>query len=624
MMQQHWRPAIFKSLKLAMIFASLVSTTCFAQVGNDKALKLSFADTDVSVALKGLTLKTNANIVYSNQTKIPITLNVAVNTVEDALRSITSAAGLSYRRVGDVYVVAAAKDMRQALEPYMYRSRFTPKGVAPSVIAKLFTDNLPHANVQEQGDYVSVTAVPQDINLASDLLKEAEVRASLMKAGDRVLAVKYVKPEDVVKLSAAMFKDLKVVAVGDGSATGANSVMVTGPVGEIDRLAKVIAEIDEPTQPKTLIDYQVYNLRFTSAPAVKAFLKEASPNVEVVIAPEPYAPLKPKFETISGASVGQSSNSGSGGGSGGNQQQSQGGQGGQTQTQKPYKEGDFATTIVLKGPSDEVRNSLRLLEQLDVRPKQLMIEVRVVETSPDMSEQLGFRWSWTRFGFYEAAAGTAVSAGAGGIGNDFTTFNTRPLSFGQLSRVPFSFQAFLDAQILSKEAKLLASPSISVIDNNDATIFIGDTIRARVSQASGLGGQTVEIMEFPVGIILLVRPRINADGVITMRVNPVISTVTALDPNNVPQTSTREADTTVMCRDGETIVIGGLIRDEFSKIVQAVPFLSDLPIVGQLFRNRSTTRRRTDVLVTITPRIVDLDRLPPLPAEAVKKAGDKL
>ncbi|MBA3727379.1 MAG: type II and III secretion system protein [Armatimonadetes bacterium] len=239
--------------------------------------------------------------------------------------------------------------------------------------------------------------------------------------------------------------------------------------------------------------------------------------------------------------------------------------------------------------------ALALLAQVDVKPQQVMVEVQVLDVSPERLEELGLRWSWSPFQFFEAPPGTLLSA--------FGT-STRPAGLGSFSRLPWDVTSILSALITSKEAKLLAKPRVAVLDGDEANIFIGDTIRARIAQAGGLGQQTIEIVEFPVGIILLLRPRVNADGNITMRVHPVVSTVTAVDNNNVPQTSAREAETTVMIKDGETMVIGGLIREEHTKIMREVPLLSQLPIVGDLFRHRTTNKRKSEIMVFITPRIV--------------------
>jgi type II secretory pathway component GspD/PulD (secretin) len=163
----------------------------------------------------------------------------------------------------------------------------------------------------------------------------------------------------------------------------------------------------------------------------------------------------------------------------------------------------------------------------------------------------------------------------------------------------------LNAQVISREAKILATPSVQVIDNENANIFIGDTVRARISTAGALGTQNIQIVEFPIGIILLIRPRVNADGDVTLRVHPVVSTITSVDSDNVPQTSTREAETTLVVKNGETIVLGGLIRDEMTKTITEVPLLSKLPLIGELFRNTTRSGRKSEILVFITPKIAD-------------------
>jgi len=234
-----------------------------------------------------------------------------------------------------------------------------------------------------------------------------------------------------------------------------------------------------------------------------------------------------------------------------------------------------------------------------------MVEVQVIDTTPELTDKLGIKWDWKPFNFWEAKPGTGLT--------DAFKGTTRSVGFGQFSRLPWNFNALLDAMVVKKEAKILAKPSVMVIDGDESNVFIGDTIRARLAQAGGLGTQTIEIAEFPVGIILLFRPRINVDGNITMRVHPVVSTITSIDDDNIPQTSTREAETTVLIKDGDTVVIGGLIRDEMTKTVTEVPFLSRLPIVGELFRSRSTNKRKSEIVVLITPHLVrDAELVKPL------------
>jgi type II secretory pathway component GspD/PulD (secretin) len=234
----------------------------------------------------------------------------------------------------------------------------------------------------------------------------------------------------------------------------------------------------------------------------------------------------------------------------------------------------------------------------------MMIEAKVVETNPSVAEELGIKWSWTRFGMYEARSGTQIDTGASGIGGDFTNFVTKNVGPGVFSRVPFSFQGVLSAMITNRQAKLLANPQISVINDQDASIFIGDTLRFQsLATSSPTTGSQFTVVEVPVGIILLCHPRINGDDDITMRLHPVVSTVTAL-VNGLPQTSAREAETVVRVKDGDTLVIGGLIRDEDIREMQKIPLLGDLPVIGHLFRNNSRQHRRTEVMVVITVRLM--------------------
>ena len=119
-----------------------------------------------------------------------------------------------------------------------------------------------------------------------------------------------------------------------------------------------------------------------------------------------------------------------------------------------------------------------------------------------------------------------------------------------------------------------------------------------------MGAANNTVQEFPVGIVMLLRPRVNGDGHITMRIHPVVSSIISVAANGLPQTSEREADTTVVTKDGETIVIGGLIRDEDTKTVTEVPFLAQLPLIGELFRSTTRDKKRKEVLIFITTHIV--------------------
>ena len=210
--------------------------------------------------------------------------------------------------------------------------------------------------------------------------------------------------------------------------------------------------------------------------------------------------------------------------------------------------------------------------------------------------------------FYDVAPGTAIAAAQGEI--NLTSGSTVGVGPSGFSRTPFNFAATLNAMVSNQTAKLLATPSLQVIDNDQGSIFIGNTIAVELSSVGSLGATSQSIVQFPVGIILLVSPRILPSGDVIMHVDPVVSTVSSINSDGIPQTAAREAETTMEVHDGETVVLGGLIQDQDSKTITQIPLLSSLPIVGELFKNRTTTHSRTDILVSITPHIVKRNKTP--------------
>lgn len=594
---------------LQLLAGVVLAPMAFAQGGSTGPIRMVFSDTNVASVLKAIATRTGANIVYAGKDKTPITINVTVSTVEQAVQTATSAAGLSFRRVNSFYVVAPADQMRQALEPYGQRVRFAvPEGSAEMIVASV-REAFPHATVQVLGGEIVFRGLAEDVAEARPFIERMGSMSGQTQMSTEIVPTGSVDPAELEKVVGNVSKDVKVSAV-KGDKGGPAAVALIGPRNQVVAAREVVERIvmNRPADPNV---FEVYEIRYSNANTLVEFLGKTMKEVEAFVAPETFSPSRAAFQPIGAQAVSAAGNSISGGGSGGSASGG-GGQGGSAEggeggggdlkdPNRPVRKGDRAKRIVLRGPKAQVAQAVKLLQTVDLKPKQVMVEVQVVETSPNLSEELGFDFSWTPYRLFEVPSGTP-SSGVDGI--DLTDFTTNPVGMGQWSTAPWSIASMLKAKTVKGEAKMLANPKVQVIDNDGASIFIGDTLRVQVAQAGALGAQTVEIREFPVGIILLINPRINADGNITMHVNPVVSSISGMGPNNIPQTSSREAETTVMVKDGETIVLGGLIRDEYSKTITSVPLLSQLPLVGELFKNRSTNKRRTDVVVTITPRIV--------------------
>ncbi len=245
--------------------------------------------------------------------------------------------------------------------------------------------------------------------------------------------------------------------------------------------------------------------------------------------------------------------------------------------------------LVMKGSRDSVEQAITLLKTIDIRRPQVVIEVVVSELGSEASRELGLTWGWNTISLKEAPA-------KGGI------------KFGKFTRDGMNFEAVLSAMETDGRAKLLAKPSLAVVDGGHGSILIGDRIMfPKLIGYSQYGTPIYDKEEEKVGIYLQVAPVITDDGYITMTVYPQVSVVKSYlktQAGDYPQISTRETKTTVRLKESERLAIGGLIRDDEISTITKIPLLGDLPILKNLFRHKSTHTQRDEIVIFLTPKIL--------------------
>lgn len=245
-------------------------------------------------------------------------------------------------------------------------------------------------------------------------------------------------------------------------------------------------------------------------------------------------------------------------------------------------------TIVLRGPQDVVEQALALAAELDRPRPQVSIEVTIHDISDSALRELGLNWSY----------GTVT----------INETSPRGINFGSFTRTPLSFQAVIKALEKQDKAQLLASPNISVLDGERAFILIGDRINFPVLVGYTQANTPIFSREEQrVGIYLQVAVSVSADGTITLTLYPQVSTVTGyLEVNGAsyPQISTREAQTTLRLKSDEMVIMGGLLKSEEVRQVEEVPILSKIPVLGELFRRRKSTKSASQVIISIKPKLI--------------------
>jgi len=273
--------------------------------------------------------------------------------------------------------------------------------------------------------------------------------------------------------------------------------------------------------------------------------------------------------------------------------------------------------LILTDSTAGLESAARLIKSLDRRPKQVSIEVKLLEVSLESEFSLGIQWNANATTPDAALPGgalpltvadhsqTNIRAGfdAPALGASYGT-----LVIGKLMGNS-QINAVISAAAKKGKVKVLSDPKITTVNNKEANINVTDQTpydQQTVTIVNGQNSIAHSYQNVTTGITLKVTPTINQDGLIAMHLVPSVIQLSGV-PNGVapPPTATRNTDTNVIVRNGETIVIGGLIQDSQADTVYKVPLLGDIPLLGWLFKKKSTSRSRKELLIFVTPRVLE-------------------
>lgn len=241
------------------------------------------------------------------------------------------------------------------------------------------------------------------------------------------------------------------------------------------------------------------------------------------------------------------------------------------------------------------------IKKLDVSVPQVVIEAEIIDTTKQLVDTLGMQWSSSLY--------TLTLAGRDNLAFPFQAWKNRDavtrITTGGIN--PVSTAATLQLLITDKKTKVLARPRILTLSNESAEIKItgNDAVGSITVQNTELGTSTTSAERYEVGVTLKVTPSVNVNtGEITMVLEPKVSSVEASNISGFFDPQERSAKVTVALKDGETVVIGGLVRKDFSDTRRKLPILGDIPFAGALFRHKSVDDKDRELLVFITPHVV--------------------
>ena len=273
---------------------------------------------------------------------------------------------------------------------------------------------------------------------------------------------------------------------------------------------------------------------------------------------------------------------------------------------KPLSSVDEETnSIVLMGPSDEIDYIKQILNELDKEKAQVFVQAKIIEVNDDLVNQVGI--SYGIFGGSVgnkglAAFSTSLNGGSSAISN---VTDTLGLSIPNITS-GLALGASLNLLKQTGALDIVSEPSILAINNKESSIYVGETISIQTGTTST---DSVTISSSysreDVGLTLKVKPRISNDNKVTLEIETTLEGVTTTDTaSENPDTSKKEIITTAIVNNGESVIIGGLIQNKTESTKQQVPLLGDIPLFGELFKNKAVSVEKNNLIVIITPYLI--------------------
>jgi len=292
---------------------------------------------------------------------------------------------------------------------------------------------------------------------------------------------------------------------------------------------------------------------------------------------------------------------------------------------------ESTNALIITAPPKTMKSMMAVIDKLDIRRAQVLVEAILVEVSSDKAAELGVTWAvgdadldnvagLTKFDNTTGVTGIAGAILGAGDGTDGTTAaaanligNGLSMGVGRLSSGGLSFVALIEALESDGSSNIIGTPVLVTLDNEEAEIQVGQEVPFVTGQytdtgATGGGGSSVNpfqtIQREQVGLTLKITPQINEGDAVRLKVEQEISSLLPSAQAVDLITSNRSINTSVIVEDRGTLVLGGLIQDQITERQQRVPILGRIPLIGALFRSDTTSKQKTNLMVFIKPTIL--------------------
>jgi len=579
----------------SLIFCLLpIMSAISASPNQGKPVTLNAIDNDLRNILTGLAKANDVNLIMSNSVQGRISINLADVPFLDAIKLIAKSAGFTAEKYDNTVVVARPDEVKNFLPKITktIKLQYISASSVKELVGGISLENL-EILADQRTNVIIATGMETSLQKLEDLIKLLDVPVSGGEQTDlstKVFTLNYAKASEIQTIVSSLASSSAKIIVDDRT----NTLIINDKVPNLKQMEEIIAQLDiqtekekqealsaQKTEPAPIpLLTQVFNLNHIEASALL-------PVIESLLSTNGKAQVFMKRKDIVVVEAVQSGSSGGGGSSS------------DSSGMKNFYKEKWSDALIVTDTPDIMEKVASIIEELDVKSLLIRIEAKIVEVDSDIGNDMGISWGAT----HSPSDSTIDSLFPAFIGRGIDV-NVGTLSTDYFHDILVRLQAMEN----NGQAKLVSSPSVISLDNELAQMIVADRIPIMKTYETQFSSTTG--FEFiNIGVMLNVIPHITEDGYILMDTMPIVDSIKqwiGID-NSQPVVSSRVAHCRVRVKDGETIAIGGLMRDESYKSSEHIPWLGRLPLVGRLFGYTSTTDTKTDLMVFITPKIIKED-----------------
>jgi len=553
-----------------LLLLTIITTSLSAR----EEVNIKFDKLQISKFIKLVAKISNKNILVTNKINGTVDLVTAAPIYEDELMgilvSVLESKGFTLIKNGSIYEVVRSTEAAKHNVPVI-RSGYIARGhtmVTQAIKVEGENVDIVAAKVRylisktaklmtmKESNTLLLTDYPANIQTIKRIIKDIDTKH---KKTIKIIPVEHADLKglhtQVSNIAKSIFNEkvatqsVKVLLNSD-----VNGLILIGNKKQVEELSKVVATLDNEQNLNEVV--QIISLKNSNAKSVLATLTE-------IVTKQTFADPSMKPNVSASEEI---------------------------------------NAIIIVGNPGVLKGLKKIIETLDKEKFQVYVQARIVEISNDDAEQIGLK--------YNLGAVAATSAGLIAFSGNFggtSALNMIPTGSGvAIPDSGFALGASLDFLQVNGASKTISSPSILCVNNQESSIYVGKTLSfATGSNTAGTLGTTTSFKREDVGLTLKIKPRVSSSDKVTLDAEAILENVLTVDANGQPVTTKQSVLTQAILRHGESIIIGGLVKNYTAETVSKVPILGYIPLLGWFFTHTDTKDQQDNLIVILTPYIID-------------------